>query len=284
MLNNPIILGTKLPTLANPGAAGDLLSGKQLIDQNGNVLTGTMSTKVQATPSISVNSGGLITASATQDAGYVQGGTKSATKQLTTQAAATITPGRSSKTAVAAGRYTTGAVTVAGDSNLIASNIKSGVSIFGVNGSYTGAGTPSTGYASKLVQVRPTSITSTEMRFTVSGLTSDSNLLGVGIVSGNALPDYSELELSRNIVALFMFKSSYGENTMGHYTFMSSMISKPVGTGNFSTNCTFGTYTNTNSTVQDFSISGNTFVITVLSTNRWINTDINDWCAQFYIE
>lgn len=42
MLNNPIILGTKLPTLTNPGAAGDLLAGKQLIDQNGNVLTGTM--------------------------------------------------------------------------------------------------------------------------------------------------------------------------------------------------------------------------------------------------
>lgn len=49
MLNNPIILGTKLPTLTNPGAAGDLLAGKQLIDQNGNVLTGTMSTLAQQT-------------------------------------------------------------------------------------------------------------------------------------------------------------------------------------------------------------------------------------------
>lgn len=45
MLNNPIILGAKLPTLTNPGAAGDLLAGKQLIDQNGNVLTGTMVVK-----------------------------------------------------------------------------------------------------------------------------------------------------------------------------------------------------------------------------------------------
>lgn len=42
MLNNPIITGKKLPTLTNPGTAGDLLTGKQLIDQNGNVLTGIM--------------------------------------------------------------------------------------------------------------------------------------------------------------------------------------------------------------------------------------------------
>ena len=61
-------------------------------------------------------------------------GTKSATRQLATQAGATITPGTSAKTAVAAGRYTTGAVTVAGDANLVAANIKSGVSIFGVAG------------------------------------------------------------------------------------------------------------------------------------------------------
>ena len=39
MLNNPIILGAKLPALSNPGTAGDLLTGKQLLDQNGNDLT-----------------------------------------------------------------------------------------------------------------------------------------------------------------------------------------------------------------------------------------------------
>lgn len=67
----------------------------------------------QATPTISVSSSGLITASATQQAGMVSGGTKSATKQLTTQAAKTVTPSSSSQTAVASGIYTTGAVTVA---------------------------------------------------------------------------------------------------------------------------------------------------------------------------
>lgn len=95
---------------------------------------GNADTVAQAVPSISISPGGLITSSATQTAGYVSGGTVSATKQLSTQPAATITPGTEAKRAVAAGMYTTGAVTVAGDVNLKAQNIKSGVSIFGVVG------------------------------------------------------------------------------------------------------------------------------------------------------
>ena len=165
--------GIQLPTLINPGAASDLLVGKELIDQNGNVVTGTIPTKTssdltssgatvtvpagyyassmsksvstatQATPSISINSSGLITASATQSAGYISSGTKSATKQLTTQAAKTITPGTSNQTAVVSGRYTTGAVTVKGDTNLKAENIAQGVSIFGVTGTHQGGSAPS---------------------------------------------------------------------------------------------------------------------------------------------
>lgn len=73
----------------------------------------TISPTTQATPSISVNADGLITASATQSAGYVTSGTKSATQQLPIQEAKTITPSSSAQTAVAAGKYTTGTVTVA---------------------------------------------------------------------------------------------------------------------------------------------------------------------------
>ena len=76
------------------------------------VTVNAMPTATQATPSISVSSAGLITASATQSAGYVESGTKSATKQLTTQAAKTVTPTKSTQTAVASDVYTTGAITV----------------------------------------------------------------------------------------------------------------------------------------------------------------------------
>ena len=99
-----------------------------------------MSIATQATPSVSIDSSGLITATATQTAGYVEAGTKSATKQLAFQAAKTITPTTTSQIAVSSGYYTGGDVTVKGDSNLVAENIKSGVSIFGVNGTYEGSG------------------------------------------------------------------------------------------------------------------------------------------------
>ena len=88
----------------------------------------TPATSVTKNPTISISSSGLITASVsgtqnvtpTVTAGYVSSGTAgtitvsgSATKQLTTQAAKTITPNTVSQTAVASGRYTTGAITVA---------------------------------------------------------------------------------------------------------------------------------------------------------------------------
>ena len=67
----------------------------------------------QATPVITVSESGLITAKATQEAGAVAAGTKSATKQLTTKGATTITPGPSEQTAVAAGTFVTGDIKVA---------------------------------------------------------------------------------------------------------------------------------------------------------------------------
>ena len=54
-----------------------------------------------------------------------------------TKGAQTYTPTTTDQT-IDSGRWLTGVQTIKGDSNLVASNIKSGVSIFGVSGSYSG--------------------------------------------------------------------------------------------------------------------------------------------------
>lgn len=81
----------------------------------------------------------LITASNNlSEGGYIQLGSNSSSHQLPVQAGKTITPGRSRITACASGRYTTGSIYVDGEVNLTASNIKSGVSIYGITGTYQG--------------------------------------------------------------------------------------------------------------------------------------------------
>ena len=99
----------------------------------------SVSTATQATPSISIDAAGKITASATQTAGYVTAGTKSSTKQLTTKTATTYTPGTSDQT-IGASTYLTGVQTIKGDANLIADNIKNGVKIFNVTGTLSTSG------------------------------------------------------------------------------------------------------------------------------------------------
>lgn len=76
------------------------------------VIVEAVPTATQAVPSITVDASGKITATATQEDGYVIGGTTSSTEQLQTQGAKTITPNTSTQTAVASGVYTTGVVTV----------------------------------------------------------------------------------------------------------------------------------------------------------------------------
>lgn len=129
------------PTLqsktVSPATSQQVVTPDSGYDGLSSVIVNAMPTATQATPSISVSADGLITASATQSAGYVSAGTKSATKQLDVQGAQTITPAAADQT-IAAGKYLTGAQTIKGDSNLAAENIKSGVSIFGVAGTHEG--------------------------------------------------------------------------------------------------------------------------------------------------
>lgn len=162
----------------SPSTSKQVITADSDYDALSSVTVNAMTTATQATPSISIDNAGKITATATQSEGYVSAGTKTGTKQLTIQAAKTVTPTTSEQTAVASGVYTTGAVKVAaipssyvkptatkaattytpttsnqtiaagtycsgaqtfkGDANLVAGNIKKDVSLFGVKGTYDG--------------------------------------------------------------------------------------------------------------------------------------------------
>lgn len=138
-----------------------MLTAGDLLDRNIKVSITTPSgsattpaTTIYAIPTITIDSttGGITavnnetqSVTPTVSAGYISSGTAGtitvsggASTTLSTVNGATITPTTSNQTAVAAGKYTLGAVTVAGDANLVAANIAEGVTIFGVTGTHQG--------------------------------------------------------------------------------------------------------------------------------------------------
>jgi hypothetical protein len=132
-------------------SAAKLSACSEAIDGMSLVTPSTPVTSISVTPTISApTTAGVVTVSGSATAsvkpttakGYTKGvgaaGTitakTSGTKTITTQAAKIWTPTTSNQT-IAAGRWLTGAQTIKGDSNLVAANIVSGKSIFGVAGS-----------------------------------------------------------------------------------------------------------------------------------------------------
>jgi hypothetical protein len=103
-------------------------------------LSGSSATISTGTNTITLTKTGVST-TPTVSAGYVSSATSSSatvalTASVTTKAAATITPGTTNQT-IASGTYLTGTQTISGDADLTAANIKQGVQIFNVTGSYT---------------------------------------------------------------------------------------------------------------------------------------------------
>ena len=133
----------------NAVANGSVTAPSTISGTTASVSTGTNTLTLTKTVSVTPN---------VTTAGYISSGTAgnssvSLTASVTTKAAATITPTTTNQT-IAAGTYLTGTQTIAGDSNLVAGNIVSGKTIFGVSGNvvlqsyYTGSSAPSSGTGS----------------------------------------------------------------------------------------------------------------------------------------
>jgi hypothetical protein len=107
-------------------------------------ITATDATVSTGTNTLTLSKSNISTATSVVFAGYVSSSTSgyttaTLTASVPTKAAATITPGTTDQT-IASGTYLTGAQTISGDANLVAGNIKSGTTIFGVTGNYSGGG------------------------------------------------------------------------------------------------------------------------------------------------
>ena len=152
---NDTISANVRASLFGNATVNDVVKGKTFSSENGLKLTGTYEGSAQTlqeksvTPSeesqlVTPDSGYDGLSQVTVDAissTYIGSG-------VTKKSATTYTPGISDQT-IASGQYLNGVQTIKGDSNLVAGNIKSGVSIFGVSGSYAGSGGSSGGLVMK---------------------------------------------------------------------------------------------------------------------------------------
>ena len=127
---NSISTGISLDPLPNPAGAAQILTGKEAYNDQGQKLTGILQPGIDTSDATAI-AGDILSGKTAYVAGQKISGT------IPSKAAATITPGTSNQT-IAAGQYLSGTQTIAGASTLIAGNIKSGVSIFGVTGTYIG--------------------------------------------------------------------------------------------------------------------------------------------------
>ena len=133
---------TYTPSTSNQTiAAGKYLSGAQTIVGDADLISANIKSGANIF-GVAGNANVVDTSSGDATAAQILSGKKAyvdgklVTGSIASLAAKTYTPGTSNQT-IAAGKYLSGAQTIAGDADLKAANIKSGVELFGVTGTYT---------------------------------------------------------------------------------------------------------------------------------------------------
>ena len=121
-------------------AAGKYLSGAQTIAGDADLISANIKSGANIF-GVAGNANVVDTSSGDATAAQILSGKKAyvdgklVTGTIASLAAKTYTPGTSNQT-IAAGKYLSGAQTITGDADLTAANIKSGVNIFGITGTY----------------------------------------------------------------------------------------------------------------------------------------------------
>lgn len=231
--------------------ASDVISGKTFTSYNGLKLTGTHECSGGSTPTLQSKS---VTPSessqiVTPDSGYdglssVSVGAISSTyigSGVTKKSAQTYTPSTSNQT-IASGQYLSGAQTIKGDANLVAGNIKSGVSIFGVAGSYAGS-------------------SSSGSSMTMKSGTTTSSTIDTGLSSISAIVIYKSSFSSTGLIQGVYVTS---EDTL-HYTYCSSYST-------WMKSCSV-------STSAASSVSGGTFTLGTSGTSGLSSSTTYYWIA-----
>lgn len=129
--DKPLVLGEKIKKISTDATALEtkVLQGETFYAA-GQKKIGSMANREAWTNRLGINSKIVIPQGYHNGQGYID-------QAIPTKGAQTYTPSTVNQV-INAGQYLSGAQTIAGDPNLIASNIKSGKTIFGVKGSFVG--------------------------------------------------------------------------------------------------------------------------------------------------
>lgn len=170
--NTTVVDMSQLPSTT--AATREILATKTAV-LNGELATGTMVNNGAVSATLSVNG------TYTIPEGY-HNGNGTVSQSVATKNLATYTPTTTNQT-IAANQYLLGAQTILGDSNLVAANIKQGVSIFGVTGTHADTA-DATATAADIVSGETAYVNGTKLTGTLNFITYYTGTAAPGTATG----------------------------------------------------------------------------------------------------